>query len=100
MAYEAGTPARAGTYRAIFTQTVEVTVPIEVTVEKLEEIAKDLDIDRHSLTYADIEEYITEKGYKNLPGDVCAQCSGWGSQWSRDEGEIELFDEEPIVFVK
>lgn len=34
-----------------------------------------------------------ERAYDTAPGSLCAHCSGWGSNWSRDEGEWELADE-------
>lgn len=39
----------------------------------------------------DLDEAI-DAAYDNLPHGICAQCSGWGQKWSRDEGEWE-FDE-------
>ena len=35
-------------------------------------------------SYADEEEMVDaliEAGYDNMPGDICAQCSGWGRGW-------------------
>lgn len=43
---------------------------------------------------ADEEEAI-EKAYEGLPGSMCAQCSGWGQPWNRDEsGEWEVSEVE------
>lgn len=27
--------------------------------------------------------------YDELPRSICAQCSGWGESWGKDEGEYE-----------
>lgn len=39
---------------------------------------------------ADGLEEAIERAYESLPGGVCAQCSGWGQDWSRDDGEFEV----------
>ncbi|MFJ4107926.1 hypothetical protein [Oerskovia enterophila] len=41
---------------------------------------------------ADDLDSALELAYNRLPGSICAQCSGWGESWDRDEGEWE-FDE-------
>lgn len=41
-------------------------------------------------------ELAIEKAYELLPGSVCAHCSGWGKDWSRDEGEYEALDDGPV----
>lgn len=56
-------------YSVYFTQTVGVTVSVEAD---------------------DIEDAI-ERAYDEAPGSICAQCSGWGRSWDRDEdGELKL----------
>lgn len=30
---------------------------------------------------------IIEKAYEEMPGDICAHCSGWGKNWSRNLGD-------------
>lgn len=30
---------------------------------------------------------IIKKAYEEMPGDICAHCSGWGKNWSRNLGD-------------
>lgn len=39
---------------------------------------------------AEDEEDAAEKAYEEIPGDICAQCGGWGRSWSKEEGEYEI----------
>jgi hypothetical protein len=29
-----------------------------------------------------------EKAYREAPGDICAGCTGWGHDWSREVDEL------------
>ena len=46
---------------------------------------------------ADSPKDAIEKAYDELPGSICAQCSGWGQNWSLDMGEWEPDDDLPEV---
>jgi hypothetical protein len=35
---------------------------------------------------ADADEAI-DKAYDERPGSICAQCSGWGQNWTKSEGD-------------
>jgi hypothetical protein len=42
---------------------------------------------------AETPEDAIELAYETGPGSICAQCSGWGSKWWREEGdELELVE--------
>ena len=42
---------------------------------------------------AETPEDAIELAYETGPGGICAQCSGWGSKWWREEGdELELVE--------
>lgn len=54
-------------YQVHFLQTVSISVTVE----------------------ADDPEDAIEKAFDEAPSGVCAQCSGWGQQWGRDDdGEL------------
>ncbi len=38
----------------------------------------------------DAREQAIEKAFDESPSSICAQCGGWGENWSKDEGEYEL----------
>jgi len=59
------------TFRIYFTTGASATVTVEAN---------------------DLEDAI-EKAYDELPSDICAQCSGWGQEWSRDLGDEWTVDE-------
>lgn len=31
-----------------------------------------------------------EEAFANVPRDICANCSGWGQNWSRELGEWDV----------
>ncbi len=39
---------------------------------------------------AENEEEALDAAYDAMPGEICAQCSGWGRKYSLDLGEWEL----------
>lgn len=44
----------------------------------------------------DVDEAI-EKAFDERPTDLCAHCTGWGQEWSRDMGEpdvLGVYDEQ------
>jgi hypothetical protein len=53
------------TYRIYFTNVTSTSIEVEAD---------------------DLDEAI-DAAYEKLPGSICAQCSGWGNDWSRDEGD-------------
>lgn len=61
-----------------FTVHMEASIGVSVTVE-----AEDV-------------EAALEACYDEVPRSICAQCSGWGEDWGKDEGEYEpvsIYDE-------
>lgn len=44
----------------------------------------------------DLDEAI-DLAYDQLPSSICAQCSGWGSDWNRDESDWEFEEESYYV---
>ena len=57
----------------------ETVASLSVTVE----IPDDTDPD-------DIHEVAIDTAYNEIPGGICAQCSGWGQDWNFDIGEYDL----------
>lgn len=43
---------------------------------------------------AEDEDHAIDKAYDEIPGSVCARCSGWEQKWGLDLGEWELMKEE------
>ncbi len=41
---------------------------------------------------AEDETEAIDKAYDELPGGVCAQCSGWRQKWNLDIGDFEVSD--------
>ena len=39
---------------------------------------------------ADDLDAAIDAAYEELPGSICAQCSGWGKKWTREEGDFEV----------
>jgi hypothetical protein len=67
----------------LFTTTLGVTVTVETDSTDPEEII--------------------EQAWNEAPGSICANCSGWGQAWSRDDsGELEvvLVDGEPEIYTE
>lgn len=62
-------------YRVYFTTTASLSVDVEVDDDLTGEDAHDAAIDR---------------AYDEMPSDMCAQCSGWRTPWSREFGEWEV----------
>ncbi len=58
---------------------LETSVSVAVAVEVDDNLSED-----------DAREQAIEKAFDEAPGSICAQCSGWGENWSRDLGELEL----------
>lgn len=53
-----------------FTQTIGVSVTVE--------------------TNSNDPEEILQQAWEEAPTGICAHCSGWGQEWSReDDGELE-----------
>ena len=52
---------------------------------------------------ADDPDEAIERAYEEIPGDICAHCSGWGQTWSRelsDDWQVSKNDDgTPIVRV-
>lgn len=60
-----------------YTVNFQQVVSVSVTV--------DIDGDREE----DLVEAVIERAFEEAPSGVCAQCSGWGQDWGRDDdGEL------------
>lgn len=65
-------------YRVFFATTASLSVEVELDDEEIE---------RHG---GDAKSAAIEKAYDAMPGDICAQCSGWGRNYSLELGEFEI----------
>lgn len=72
------------------------TIEVELSDDKLAEIAADLEKNVDDLTIDDLREMVEEEAYtQGVPG-ICAQCSGWGSTHGLDLGdEWEILEDKP-----
>jgi hypothetical protein len=43
---------------------------------------------------ADSEEAASIAAYEEAPGGICAQCSGWGRSWYKEESDYEVDEDE------
>jgi len=81
---------------AIWT-TATAVVPVEISDERLAEIAFNLDKKVADLAVEDLESEIIE----NYEGPrICAQCSGWGQRHSLelgDEWEVSVDSHDPTA---
>lgn len=65
----------------LFNQTIGVTVTVETDSTDPDEII--------------------EQALEEAPAGICAHCSGWGQNWSReDDGELEIvmFNGKPEIY--
>lgn len=69
---------------------LEANVSLAVTVD-IDDTGKDAD---------EIEDIAIAAAYDTAPADICAQCSGWREPWSRDIGEYEPVNENPVEKVE
>ena len=65
-------------YHAYFHPTGSFSVKIEIPDDEVPEFEEDL-VDR-----------IMDEAYEAVPNSVCAQCSGWGQEWSLDFGDADV----------
>ncbi len=61
--------------RVYLTTTASLTITVNVP--------DDLDAD-------DAREAAIEKAFEEMPRDICGQCTGWRTPWSRELGEWEI----------
>lgn len=75
-------------------QTVaSATVQVEISDERLALVAADLGVSVDELTIEDLEDEIT---VAYTPPRICAQCSGWGSNYGMslgDDWEVSVYPE-------
>lgn len=62
-------------YRVYLDTTISVSMTVEVDDNLDEDAARAQAI---------------EKAFQEGTPSICAQCSGWGRSWSKDEGEYEV----------
>lgn len=63
-------------YTVHFQQVVSVSISVDIDPSELED-------------GADVAEVAIERAHDEGAGGICAQCSGWGQSWSRDDdGEL------------
>jgi hypothetical protein len=53
-----------------------------------------VDVDDTDLGPEEIQDKAIELAYEQSPGSICANCSGWREDWSREIGEWEPLDKE------
>lgn len=75
-------------FKAYLTQTVSATVTVELSDKELAEIAEENDVQVSELTDQMLEDAVYEKAHDEHPAGLCAHCSGWGQDWSRDEAGV------------
>lgn len=56
-------------------------ITVELTDERLAEIAADLEKPVGELTIDDLREHVVEEAYEQGVPGICAQCSGWGHDY-------------------
>jgi hypothetical protein len=61
---------------------VWVPVPTEIYIQVDVELTQ-VDVDNG----LELEDKIIEEAAEQMPGSLCYQCSGYRSEWGRDEGE-------------
>lgn len=83
------------TFDVAIQTTATAVVPVEISDERLAEIALDLGKEVADLTVEDLESEIVE----NYEGpSICAQCNGWGQHHSLelgDEWEVSVDPHDP-----
>ena len=72
--------------------TASATVHLEISDDRLAEIADDLGVTVDKLTVDDLTDEIYEK--METPY-ICAQCSGWGQDHSLELGDDWDIDDDP-----
>ena len=72
--------------------TASATITVEISDKTLEEIATNLNVSVDKLTVDDLVDVIYEK--MNTP-QICAQCTGWNTDWSLELGDEWEIDDDP-----
>jgi len=72
--------------------TASATVYVEISDERLAEIAENLGVEVSKLTVDDLTDEIYEK--METPS-ICAQCSGWGRDHSLELGDDWEINDDP-----
>lgn len=62
-------------------------ITVELSNERLSEIAVDLEKTIGELTIDDLREYVEDEAYQQGVPGICAQCSGWGRSYSLEIGD-------------
>jgi len=57
----------------------------------------EVEVDDADMSPEDARDRAVDQAYDEMPGDICAQCSGWRQPWSRDLGEWEIDADEPMA---
>jgi hypothetical protein len=63
---------------------LETTISFTATVEVPDSIPEE-----------EREDYARDQAH-NMVSGICAQCSGWGKPWSKDEGEYESIEGDDV----
>jgi hypothetical protein len=69
------------------------TITVELSDERLQEIADELDTTVDELTIKDLREFIEEVPWPTP--QICAQCGGWGQKYSMEIGEVWDLSDSP-----
>ena len=67
-------------------------ITVELSDEKLAQVAEDLGVDVDALTVDDLMDTIYET--MDTP-QICAQCSGWGQDYGLELGDEWEIDDDP-----
>lgn len=60
-------------------------------------LAVHVEIDDSGMDERQASEAAIEAAYSEAPRGICAQCSGWGEQWSLDLGGWEPAEDTPTT---
>lgn len=82
-------------YTVHMTTTASLSITVDVDEDAVRANLGDHADNAAVLAHA-IREAAVEEAYQEVPGDVCAQCSGWGKSWSLDLGDWEVAEDEPV----
>lgn len=76
-------------YRVNLNGSASASVDIELTEEHLAKVRGNLCLDENAeLTIDDLRDQILDIAYEEMPGGICAQCSGWDRNWSLEIGDV------------
>lgn len=66
---------------------VSAVITVELSDERLAEIAAEFEKPIDALTIDDLREYVADEAYQQGVPGICAECSGWGRSHSLEIGD-------------